>query len=298
MEVAGDFRAFYEDAMDWIRAFHQRKTADDRFRIHEGEDKEDFFVCCDEAEVILSLLYCCKEHKATVREIRYQGSSYTDISDIRFSEGFVADKYGVGYADRIKFRLHATKDGRDTLVYLFGPEFGYIPGDDYKEEFCIFEYPLSYGMVEIEGKQMHYAGTCCYPCYEEDDLFYYPNDDEVKICDYNDGVELFLETGGKNVTFSALPDGKLYKKISKDDEKIVFHSMLDEGVLLGKNRIYQAYEGGARRLSFWQCRDMQDVEFRKDSSGEYRYTGDNREVDVRDNRHVQPPGLFQYVGYL
>lgn len=22
MEVAGDFRAFYEDAMDWIRAFH------------------------------------------------------------------------------------------------------------------------------------------------------------------------------------------------------------------------------------------------------------------------------------
>lgn len=70
MEVAGDFRAFYEDAMDWIRAFHQRKTADDRFRIHEGEDKEDFFVCCDEAEVILSLLYCCKEHKATVREIR------------------------------------------------------------------------------------------------------------------------------------------------------------------------------------------------------------------------------------
>ncbi len=152
MEVAGDFRAFYEDAMDWIRAFHQRKTADDRFRIHEGEDKEDFFVCCDEAEVILSLLYCCKEHKATVREIR--------------------------------------------------------------------------------------------------------------------------------------------------DEKIVFHSMLDEGVLLGKNRIYQAYEGGVRRLSFWQCRDMQDVEFRKDSSGEYRYTGDNREVDVRDNRHVQPPGLFQYVGYL
>ena len=70
MEVAGDFRAVYEDAMDWIRAFHQRKTADDRFRIHEGEDKEDFFVCCDEAEVILSLLYCCKEHKATVREIR------------------------------------------------------------------------------------------------------------------------------------------------------------------------------------------------------------------------------------
>ena len=23
MEVTGDFKAFYEDAMDWIRAFHQ-----------------------------------------------------------------------------------------------------------------------------------------------------------------------------------------------------------------------------------------------------------------------------------
>ncbi len=28
MEVAGDFKAFYEDAIGWIRAFHQRKTAD------------------------------------------------------------------------------------------------------------------------------------------------------------------------------------------------------------------------------------------------------------------------------
>ena len=116
-------------------------------------------------------------------------------------------------------------------------------------------------------------------------------DDEIIL------LEDIVETS-KNVTFSALLDGRLYKKISKDDEKIVFHSILDEDVLLGKNRIYQAYEGGVRRLSFWQCRDMQDVEFRKDSSGEYRYTGDNREVDVRDNRHVQPPGLFQYVGYL
>lgn len=280
MEVTGDFRAFYEDAMGWIRAFHQRKTADDRFRIRDGEDEEDFVVCCDEAEVILSLLYCCKEHKAAVREIFYQGNRYTDISDIRFSEGFVADQYGYGNAERIDIRLHAKKNGRDTLVYIFGPETGYVPTDDYKDEFCIFGYPLSHGIVEIEEKQMYYAGTCRYPCYEEIDDFYYP-DDEVKICDYDDGVELFLETDGKNVTFSALMDGKLYQKISRDDEKVVFHSVLDEGVLLGVGRIHKAYEGGTRRLSFWQCRDVQDVEFRKDSGGKYRYAGDNREVAER-----------------
>jgi hypothetical protein len=291
MEVTGDFKAFYEDAMDWIRAFHQCGK-EDRFRIHDGEEEEGFFVRCDEAEVILSLLYCCKEHKAAVREIFYQGNHYTDISDIRFSEGFVADKYGVdgfGNADRINIRLHAKRNGRDTLVYIFGPEFGYIPTDNYEEELCIFGYPLSHGMVETEEKRMYYAGTCCYPCYEEIDDFYYPSPG-VKICDYHDGVELFLETDGKNVTFSALMDGRLYKKISKDDEKIVFHSALHEDVLLREMRLYEACEGGARKLSFWQCRDMQDVEFGKDSSGRYRYMGDNREVaEIWADRVFVPP---------
>ena len=250
MEVAGDFKMFYEDALKWIRAFHERQTADDRFRIRDGEDDEDLYVCCDEAEVILSLLYCCKDHKVAVREILYQGNRYTDISDIQLSDGFVADEHGFGGAERTDIRLHAKKNGHDTLVYLFGPEFGYIPGDDYEDKFCIFRYPLSHGMVEIGKNQMYYAGTYRYPCYEEDSLYYSPSRD------YYDGVELFLETDGKNVTFSALLDGRLYKKISKDDEKIVFHSILDEDVLLGKNRIYEAFEGGTRRISFWQCRDM------------------------------------------
>ncbi len=272
MEVAGDFKMFYEDALKWIRAFHECQTADDRFRIRDGEDDEDLYVCCDEAEVILSLLYCCKDHKVTVREILYQGNRYTDISDIQLSDGFAADEHGFGGAERTDIRLHAKKNGHDTLVYLFGPEFGYIPGDDYEDKFCIFRYPLSHGMVEIGKNQMYYAGTYRYPCYEEDSLYYSPSRD------YYDGVELFLETDGKNVTFSALLDGRLYKKISKDDEKIVFHSILDEDVLLGKNRIYEAFEGGTRRISFWQCRDMQDVEFRRDGDGRYRYTGGNREV--------------------
>ena len=95
MEVAGDFKMFYEDALKWIRAFHECQTADDRFRIRDGEDDEDLYVCCDEAEVILSLLYCCKDHKVTVREILYQGNRYTDISDIQLSDGFAADEHGL-----------------------------------------------------------------------------------------------------------------------------------------------------------------------------------------------------------
>ena len=276
MEVTGDFKAFYEDAMKWIRAFHQFRTEEDRFRIRDGVGEEDFFVCCDEAEVILSLLYCCKEHKASVREIFYQGNRYTDISDIRFSEGFVADKRGYD-ADRINIRLHAKKNGCDTLVYIFGPEFGTLPWDDgYEDEFGILKYPLSHGMVETDGKQMDYAGDYCYPCYEQDDSNVFST--LVDEYDYYDVVELFLETDGKNVTFSALMDGKLYKKISKDDEKIVFHSALHEDVLLREMRIYEVHKNGTRQLSFWQCRDLQDVEFRKDSSGKYRYTGDNGEV--------------------
>ncbi len=276
MEVTGDFKTFYEDAMKWIRAFHQLRTAEDRFRIRDGVGEEDFFVCCDEAEVILSLLYCCKEHKASVREIFYQGNRYTDISDIRFSEGFVADKYVYGNPDRIDIQLHAKKNGCDTLVHIFGPGFGYVDTDFYEDEFCIFGYPCSYGMVETDEKRMYYAGTYCYSCYEQDDS----NDFSTLVdeYDYYDGVELFLETDGKNVTFSALLDGKLYKKISKDDEKIVFYSALHEDVLLREMRIYEVHEGGTRQLSFWQCRDLQDVEFRKDSSGKYRYTGDNGEV--------------------
>ena len=137
MEVTGDFKAFYEEAMKWISAFHQLRTAENRFRIHDGVGEEDFFVCCDEAEVILSLLYCCKEHKAAVREIFYQGNHYTDISDIRFSEGFVADKYVYGNPDRIDIQLHAKKNGCDTLVYIFGPGFGYVDTDFYEDEFCI-----------------------------------------------------------------------------------------------------------------------------------------------------------------
>ena len=41
---------------------------------------------------LLSLLYCCKDHKVTVREILYQGNRYTDISDIQLSDGFAKYK--------------------------------------------------------------------------------------------------------------------------------------------------------------------------------------------------------------
>ena len=42
MEVAGDFKMFYEDALKWIRAFHECQTADDRFG-GDGDGGGDVF---------------------------------------------------------------------------------------------------------------------------------------------------------------------------------------------------------------------------------------------------------------
>lgn len=308
MEVDGDFKAFYEDAMKWISAFNQLRYSylkgsrnDAKFRIHDEVD-EDICVLCAEEEIILSLLYCCKNHEITIREIRYQGNQYTEISDIRFFKGFVYDKYNGGCdTDRINIRLHAKKNGCDTQIYLFGPLLIAVADEG------IAGYPLSHGMVEIDKKQMYYAGTYCYHCHEEetveslydysqwDDAFDDGNYEPEMVShtdeyDYTDGVEVFLETDGKNVTFSALMDGKLYKKISKDDEKVVFYSALHDGVLLNKSKIYEDRKDGIDKPSFWECRDIQDVVFERNSDGEYRYTGDNREIaDLWSGAVFLPP---------
>lgn len=301
MEVSGDFKAFYEEVMEWISEFCQYRNYDystggrndDRFLIRDGV-QEDFSVPCAEEEIILSLLYCSRNHEVTFREIVYQGNHYTDISDIRFSEGFHNDKYNMGSdTERINIRLHAKKNDSDTLIYLFGPSLIAV-GDG-----GIAGYPLSHGMVEGEEGRMHYAGTYCYRCYEEEfteDWYDYSQWDDAfddgatyepvmrnrtDVYDYTDGVEVFLETDGKNVTFNVLMGGRLYQKISRDDEKVVFHSALREGVLLEEATIDEDHEGGSYKPSFWECRDMQDVVFEKDSSGKYVYTGDNREVADR-----------------
>nr|WP_302111797.1 AAA family ATPase [uncultured Acetatifactor sp.] len=280
MEVAGDFKAFYEDAMKWIRVFHEsrhseEKGEDARFRVHDNEGKEDIPVRCDEAEIILSLLYCCQDHEVHVREICYQGNSYTDISDIRFSNGFVANRERYANIFRTNIRLRAKKNGLDIKVYLFGPELFYNAYD----ELCCNGYPLSHGMVEIDERQMCYAGTYIYWCHEEEEDLDFPENTLPKIYDYDDGVEVFFETDGKSITFSALMDGKLYKKIHKDDEKVVFYSALCEGALLDHGRYYYLNQGGKR--SFWEYRDVQDVVFKRNSDGEYRYVGDNKEVAER-----------------
>ena len=239
MEVVGDFKAFYEDAMKWIRVFHEsrhseEKGEDARFRVHDNEGKEDIPVRCDEAEIILSLLYCCQDHEVHVREICYQGNSYTDISDIRFSNGFVANRERYANIFRTNIRLRAKKNGLDIKVYLFGPELFYNAYD----ELCCNGYPLSHGMVEIDERQMCYAGTYIYWCHEEEEDLDFPENTLPKIYDYDDGVEVFFETDGKSITFSALMDGKLYKKIHKDDEKVVFYSALCEGARLDHGIYY------------------------------------------------------------
>ena len=76
MEIAGGFRSFYEDAMGMIGKFHEHakptgSEADAKFRVSDGEGGKDLTVCCDETDIIYSLLYCCKDH--------------SDVTDTRIS---------------------------------------------------------------------------------------------------------------------------------------------------------------------------------------------------------------------
>ena len=295
MEVAGDFKAFYEDAMNWISAFQSFREdimeKCDRFRIRDGEEAEDFLVCCHEAEIILSLLYCCENHEVTVREIYYQGNRYTDISDIRFLEGILDERYGVPACTH-PIQLHAKKNGRDMLIYIFGP-YTY---EDYNGA-QISWYPLSHGMVEIKEKQMYYAGTYRYHVHEEIWKSYLSDSGDsedgdtlddgsgeprmksyIQTLDCEKGAEVFLKTDGKNVTFSVLMDGELYKKISKDEEKVIFYSALFNNALLGEDSILEV---GSWKHSFWECREIQNVIFEKNGDGEYLYAGRNKDVAER-----------------
>lgn len=100
---------------------------------------------------------------------------------------------------------------------------------------------------------MYYAGSHYFPQHDEEEKYVVPlawNDPEyenyesseyddiqtvIRTYDYNEYVEIFLETDGENVTFSLLLHGKLYKKISKDKEKVIFYNtnfrMLDSNDL-------------------------------------------------------------------
>lgn len=267
VEVAGSFKEFRDDLVFWLEMFGGNRLeggGDYRCWIDDGSDK--IGSRCDEAEVILSLLYCCKNHEVTVREISYQGSKYTDISDIKFLEGFEENLFG-DIGQTYPVRLHAKKNGRNVLLYFFGP---YLSSLDVDEDDRDFYYPSiriadspSTGIVEAEENQRFYAGTFFYHSYFEE-LGVEPYD-SCCVYEYDEGVEVFLETDGKSVTFSMLLGGELHKKIRVDEKKAVFYSLLCDGKLLEQS-------------SFWQHTDKQDVVFERDSSGRYLYTGESEAV--------------------
>lgn len=309
MEIAGGFRLFYEDAMGMIGKFHEHakptgSEADAKFRVSDGEGGKDLTVCCDETDIIYSLLYCCKNHSdVTVREILYQGNRYTDISDVRFwVDDFNCYTYGRGsIVDnlcKVTIGVHARKNGNDTQVYLFGPYFYLYPGSGCTEEMGISSYPPSYGIVEVKDGQTRYAGAYFYESLAmwNADIDEFGEIVYVEIEQHEDvGAEVFLSTDGKKVTFSILRNGKFYRKISRDEEKIIFYSALRDGSLLNEKHFeshfnyyasdpkdevmrYHSDPEESLSLSFWECTDGEDVVFEKGSDGEYRYAGENKDV--------------------
>lgn len=281
VEVASSFKEFRNDVKFWIETFdnHHFHDMGGDFKVWIDDGGDKFSFRCDEAEIILSLLYCCKNHEVTIREICYQGNKYTDISDIKFLEGFEENMFG-DIGQTYPVQLHAKKNGQSMLLYFFGPYLTSLDVDDYVREHLHYgcsdirvAYPSSSGIVEAEEKQRIYAGTFFYNCYEEDDDDFFGG---YRVYDYDEGVEVFLETDGKSVAFSMLLNGKLHKKISMDDKRVVFYSVLCDGKLLEQNNL-------------WRHTDMQDVVFEKDGSGSYVYTGENESVTQKRLSNVFLP---------
>lgn len=292
MEIAGDFEQFMEYVSLWLAGFGAttriRISDEPTLRFCDGVD-DDLPVFCDEEDILFALLYCCKNPGTTVREISFRGNRYTDISDMRFLKGFEEGRYGGSFTYPVLLR--AKKDGHDTLVYFFGPYVsdmsgGIDIGDLLKfdgEELPIVDgYPMSHGMVEMK-EGLHYAGTYYYNRhYSEEEPYTFdfsddpdagdiydstPLDEQPKFYeltrtseyDYEEGMETFLETDGKNVTFSILYKDRLYKKISKDGEKVIFYDTPFDG------RLPETEQG----------KDPHDVIF-ENRGGKYVYAGNNR----------------------
>ncbi|HBA49717.1 MAG TPA: hypothetical protein DCZ91_18360 [Lachnospiraceae bacterium] len=311
MEIDGGFRLFYEDVMGMISMFHEHAKstgsgADARFRIRDGENGEEFDVCFDEADIIYSLLYCCEGHPdVTVREILYQNSRYTDVSEVRFWVNELTSYcYGGGSYDidlfAVNIGFHAKKDGNDTQVYVFGPYFYWYPDYSGEDVRVIDSYPRSHGIVEVQDRQIQYAGMYHYDREKVGDTIIGGNGEPEYVMQEEHegaGAEVFLESDGKRVMFSILLDGKLYRKISMDGEKVIFYSALLDGIPLKERHFESRYHYYASdpededhvvrfqsdpkeqlALSFWECVDGEDVVFEKGDDGEYRYAGENKEV--------------------
>lgn len=220
------------------------------------DDGEDVLFYCGEEMIILSLLHCCKELAVTVREITYKGAVYTDIKALEFLEDIVAYRERDGIESiQQPIRFAAKKDGCDVHVYFFG--------DAYSDVAESFQWTLSYGVVEVKENQM-YVGTYNYMCH---DFIYYTVEggDYWQNCiDDDTALHIFLEIDGNNITFSVLINGELYKKISKDDENVIFYYTPFYG-----QKLYSS--------EFRQGGNTEDIIFRN-TDGEYLYSIQNKKI--------------------
>lgn len=266
MEVAGGFEEFYREVTErktWgqgCRASEAVLPGAYKLRICDGIGEDFYSFCEDEVNIIAGLLYCCTKHGAAVREIDYKGSRYTDISEVSILEteriviepvrpddmdDYIEDEYPV--------RVCAKKDGYNTTVYFFGLR---MSGNS--SPFCYGSN--SRGLVEVKENQLH-IGMYGYSwgldrCAAEQDVL-------CRECDGDDQEHVFCETDGNNVTFSILLDGKLYPKIVRTDEKVVFYNT--HLYICSTDKQWEIGKSG------------KDVIF-ENRDGEYRYVTENQEI--------------------
>lgn len=190
------------------------------FELIPDNEKAVFRCSFDEEVLVYTLLCYCQKSAAAVRRFCYNGSEYTDISDMEILNDVVYSSYDDSSIKQSSFKFAARKDGCNLSVYYFGDGVITSP-DDRDGDHC---WPPSNGLVEAKENRI-YIGTYCYEDEFETDI------GDINIIDHDKtSLHVFFETDGKAITFSVLIDGKLYKKISSDDETVTFyHTPFDPG---------------------------------------------------------------------
>lgn len=249
MEIFGEREVFYRDAKMLLHALGNaadKTETDYKFRICDGVN-EDVCANCEEDEIISVLIHTLRDetYQTSIKEIVYQGDRYTDIEVLESEAGSAG-------ATEDCIQVSAKKNGIPTLVCFLSPEvYGECDEDD---EYMYIKYVLSDGIVEVKAKQMYIGAYGCTVCRGEEQL-----------C--NTKVHAFLEADGKSLTFSILLNGKLYKKISMDEEQIIFY--------------YTPFN--CEKLNtdgFRQGENPEDVIF-QNVGGKYLYMPDGRETAER-----------------
>ncbi len=264
MEISGDYEEFCENIKEWKERLCSQPVyprGDSRelceCRISDGLG-EDLVVSCDERTILITLLDYCADPGIAVRKLCCPGAVYTDITAVTALDMVTDDDEGSFYTMR-PLQCFAKRDGRDVTVYFFGPFTGADGG---------YYYVLSNGIVEADGKRQ-YAGVFSYNVEWENSWINEAGVDESESYNYDVQLHTFLDTDGDHVTFSLLSGGRLYQKISRTKDAVIFYDTPDSYDLLA--------------CGFEQNESRRDVVF-QNINGEYRYTAENR--DSGKNRYT------------